>query len=368
MLKGWGGPSYWAIDYFASGKGPVLEGEVPYPTADISARRTLTPPPRAARRAYRLKEARILRYDDFGDAAKLRLAVKKALVRYGVIQSFIFFDAGGYPGQVGKSFFDKTTNDLYVNDAKLTGNLNHAVAIVGWDDARKIAGAPRPGAWLVKNSVGPNFADKGFMWVSYEDEVTLKENSFAISFVGGSIGGYGDPGAYQTHDGALSTLRADGAKSWEYESTASKVDGASDWGFGRFVADGPTTIAAVGLMNVNRDEDVEVAVFRGWTEKGPGPQLSSGRAKLDDAGYYTIDLDKRVDLADGEEFVVGVGFDARERRAQDPLVYVLDAKRAADAKTYLGTRDAAGVWGGVKEFGSVEPGGMFYVQAIEAAQ
>ncbi len=30
-VKGWGGPSYYAIDYFASGKGPVLEQLAPFP-------------------------------------------------------------------------------------------------------------------------------------------------------------------------------------------------------------------------------------------------------------------------------------------------------------------------------------------------
>lgn len=37
--------------------------------------------------------------------------------------------------------------------------LNHAVTLVGWDDAK--------GAWLIKNSWGASYCDKGYVWVKY---------------------------------------------------------------------------------------------------------------------------------------------------------------------------------------------------------
>ncbi|HSH64567.1 MAG TPA: C1 family peptidase [Bacteroidia bacterium] len=50
-------------------------------------------------------------------------------------------------------------------------SLNHAVTCVGWDDSK--------GAWLIKNSWGTSYCDKGYVWVKY-----------GVSGVGGSSARY----------------------------------------------------------------------------------------------------------------------------------------------------------------------------------
>jgi cathepsin L len=40
------------------------------------------------------------------------------------------------------------------------GTTNHAVLIIGWDDARQ--------AWLIKNSWGAGWGNSGFMWIRYD--------------------------------------------------------------------------------------------------------------------------------------------------------------------------------------------------------
>jgi cathepsin L len=40
-----------------------------------------------------------------------------------------------------------------------TGNVNHAVTLVGWDDDKQ--------AWLIKNSWGTGWGDQGYMWIRY---------------------------------------------------------------------------------------------------------------------------------------------------------------------------------------------------------
>jgi C1A family cysteine protease len=53
-----------------------------------------------------------------------------------------------------------------VFDEHASGNLNHAVTLIGWDDSKK--------AWLIKNSWGTGWGDvcgygaeRGYMWISY---------------------------------------------------------------------------------------------------------------------------------------------------------------------------------------------------------
>lgn len=68
-------------------------------------------------------------------------------------------------------------------------NLNHAVTLVGWDDAK--------GAWLIKNSWGASYCDKGYVWVQY-----------GVSGVGGAAARYDYKGVIPHTTGIVSTKAA----------------------------------------------------------------------------------------------------------------------------------------------------------------
>jgi C1A family cysteine protease len=74
--------------------------------------------------------------------------IKEALVSHGPVVTWVYVDP---------RYFFNYRGGVY--DADLDGYPNHAVAIVGWDDARK--------AWHVRNSWGPSWGEDGYMWIRY---------------------------------------------------------------------------------------------------------------------------------------------------------------------------------------------------------
>jgi C1A family cysteine protease len=55
--------------------------------------------------------------------------------------------------------FDAYQSGGVLNEAVPNKDIDHAVTIVGWDDRKQ--------AWLVKNSWGKEWGDKGYLWVRY---------------------------------------------------------------------------------------------------------------------------------------------------------------------------------------------------------
>ena len=76
--------------------------------------------------------------------------LKTALIEHGPLVAPIFYDEclGNYKGGVFNEF-----------DEKESGQINHVVLLVGWDDEK--------GAWLIKNSWGEKWGEKGFAWIKY---------------------------------------------------------------------------------------------------------------------------------------------------------------------------------------------------------
>jgi cathepsin L len=73
--------------------------------------------------------------------------LKTALVKHGPIAAPIVYDEclANYRGGV----FNEMNLDI----------VNHVVLLVGWDDDKQ--------AWLIKNSWGEEWGEKGFAWIKY---------------------------------------------------------------------------------------------------------------------------------------------------------------------------------------------------------
>jgi hypothetical protein len=75
-------------------------------------------------------------------------AIKSAIYTHGGVSACVYAD----------DYFAAYTGGVFTDSISYS-NINHAILLVGWDDAK--------GAWLLKNSWGPGWGVDGFMWIKY---------------------------------------------------------------------------------------------------------------------------------------------------------------------------------------------------------
>ena len=98
------------------------------------------------------------------DIETVRNAVKTHIMNYGSVYA-----------EVSMEMYDTDSNTLYCEPDEFYF-IDHAISIVGWDDNYSKDNFPednRPkkdGAYIALNSWGESFGDKGYFYISYEDQ------------------------------------------------------------------------------------------------------------------------------------------------------------------------------------------------------
>lgn len=187
---------------------------------------------------------------------------------------------------------------------------NHEVTIVGWDDSYPKENfsitPPGDGAWIVKNSWSDVWGENGYFYLSYYD-TTVREYEGYLADVADSAGYYSYDNNYQYDYMGMGSLLNSSAETKSIEKLGEINDSVSVANI--FQAEGRETLRAVGVTDTRAwGESVEVVteIYRLKDGSDPvnGELVSEQTDRIDNLLYTVVELDKPVELEEGEYFSV----------------------------------------------------------------
>lgn len=204
-------------------------------------------------------------------------------------------------------YYMNPSEAAYYNDT--VTSVNHAVAIVGWDDDYPAANFKKNpgtnGAWLAKNSYGTSATGEGYFWISYQDAALNSNTAKAFIF---------DFEAADEYDYI-----------YRYDNTAGAYmeSGAGDTGYrvsaGKSIANvftvptdtqtGYQTLEAVSVALFAVNVDYSVQIYKNPTkadrpDSGTPLLETPVTGKTSYVGYYTISLPIKPVIKAGDSFSV----------------------------------------------------------------
>lgn len=310
-----GGNSLLTIWHLASWCGPVDETVAPFSEltnssvdmGGLSGRENSTQMAYESD-AYHLQNAYVIPVGNSFEDEEQRNAVKQLIMQYGGLGMSYYADSS--------STYDNPYYDCYYYDGPNSYSTNHAIMVVGWDDAfpkENFNEGHQPegdGAWLMRNSWGEENGGKaqnGYFWLSYYDYGLRNSSSsttkYAYVFDCEASDNYDH--IYQ-YDGDAGHRRV-GVESTGYKlrnyANVFQMQGKPGY---------QETLEAVGIGCSSVDADYTLQVYVDLEDEadptgGTLAREQTGRIPFN--GYHTISLDEPLALGYGQTYSVVFTFE-----------------------------------------------------------
>ncbi len=266
-----GGNNDMATAYLSRGDGPFLEADDSYNDMGV------TVPVPGAKPVKYVMSMPVFTLGAGGD----RTEIQNAIMTFGALSVALTWNDNA---------FNSSTNTYYFHN-NAGASYGHAVAVVGWDDAKAVPGAPGAGAWICKNNWATSWGEIGFFYISYYDTAAVKE---ARAFIN------------QVPAGTYSRI-------YQYDPlgmTGAAGSGVSNdmWGANVYTTASAGSITGVGTWAAGHNTSYQVVVYRSGFNGGFSNPAANVSGTADQPGYFVVDLPAPVGVASGEKFSVTVHY------------------------------------------------------------
>ncbi len=250
--------------YMSRGEGPVREED---------GQSFDTAPPRYTP-GYHRYYARDIEWMTAGADLERIDRIKEKIMTQGVVGTCMFYNSNLIQDTV-----------FHYQPRSNGADPNHAVALVGWDDERATQ-APKPGAWIVKNSWGERWGRAGYFFISYYDKHCCQHPEMgAVSFQGVEPFRYDYVYFHDTHG---------------WRATLPGIQEA----FNAFTAVQAHYLRAVSFYTASDSAEYSIVIYDRFSNGNLSDALTGASGKAGLTGFHTVELDSAVYLPEGDAFYV----------------------------------------------------------------